>query len=89
MYQLRLAMKSGDPSIVLRCKLYYSISLIQKGELRKAKNVVTEQYALAKSDELCGDERLYKMCHGIWLKLQYAYHLRKLKRLEAVANKVL
>lgn len=79
-YQLKIAMRSGDPAIVSRCKLYYSISLIQKGQLRAAKQLVRDQYALTQSNELKGDDRLYKMCHGIWLKLQYSYHLRKQSR---------
>lgn len=83
MYQLKIASRSGDPAIVSRCKLYYSISLIQKGSLRAAKKLVLEQYALTKSGELKGDDRLYKMCHGIWLKLQYSYHLRRQSRLAA------
>ncbi|XP_055326541.1 uncharacterized protein F58A4.6 [Sitodiplosis mosellana] len=79
-YQLKLASKSGDPSIIARCKLYYSISLIQKGRLKAAKKLVLEQYEFAKEERLTGDERTYKMCHGIWLKLQYAHSLKRLQR---------
>lgn len=79
-YQLKLAYKCGDPSIVSRCKLYYSISLIQKGKLRAAKYLILDQYEYAKQERIAGDERIYKMCHGIWLKLQYAYTLRKQNR---------
>lgn len=80
MYQLKLAFKCGDPSIVARSKLYYSISLIQKGRLRAAKQMILDQYEFAKEERRSGDERVYKMCHGIWLKLQYAYTMRKQKR---------
>lgn len=76
MYQLKLAHKSGDPAIVTRCKLYYAISLIQKGRLRAAKRIVRQQYEFAREEQKEGDERLYKMCHGIWLKLQYSYATR-------------
>lgn len=84
MYQLKIALKSGNPSIVSRCRLYYSISLIQKGHLRAAKQIVLAQYAIAKSDE--SDDRVYKMCHGIWLKLQHSYYLRKQQRLTAIEH---
>lgn len=75
-----MASRSGDPSIIVRCKLYYSISLIQKGRLRAAKQLILNQYEYAKIERAAGDERIYKMCHGIWLKLQYAYTLRHQKR---------
>lgn len=77
-----MAFRSGDPSIIARCKLYYSISLIQKGSLRAAKQLILNQYEYAKIERITGDERIYKMCHGIWLKLQYAYTLRKQQRFE-------
>lgn len=82
MYQMKLGLRSGDPSIISRCKLYYSISLIQKGRLRAAKNLILKQYEYAKEEKQTGDERLYKMCHGIWLKLQYSYTLKRQKRLQ-------
>lgn len=81
-YQWKIGMRSGDPAVISRCKLYYSISLIQKGRLKAAKYLVLQEYEKAKKErEIGGDERLYKMCHGIWLKLQYSYFLRKQKRL--------
>lgn len=79
-YQLKLAYRCCDPSIIARCKLYYSISLIQKGRLRAAKYIILNQYEYAKQERIAGDDRIYKMCHGIWLKLQYAYTLRKQNR---------
>lgn len=84
-YQLKLALKCGDPTIVARCKLYYSISLIQKGRLREAKQIILNQFEYAKQERDAGDSRLYKMCHGIWLKLQYVHQVRrenKRKRIE-------
>lgn len=79
-YQLKLAMKSGNPSIIARCKLYYSISLIQKGQLGAAKHLVLKQYEWAKKEMAAGEPLLYKMCHGIWLKLQYTHQMRKERR---------
>lgn len=80
MYQLKLAYRCGDPSIIARCKLYYSISLIQKERLRAAKEIILTEYEYAKQERIAGDDRIYKMCHGIWLKLQYAYLQRKQRR---------
>lgn len=85
-YQLKLASKSGDPSVIARCKLYYSISLIQKGKLSAAKKLILDQYEFAKQERLTGDERIYKMCHGIWLKLQYARTLKKQHRLKTPSS---
>lgn len=79
-YQLNLAMAFGDPLLVCRCKLYYSLSMMQKGYLRQAKRLILQQYEFAQTVEEY-DDRLVKMCHGIWMKLQYAYTLRKRKRL--------
>ncbi|GAB0087851.1 uncharacterized protein DMENIID0001_022050 [Sergentomyia squamirostris] len=76
MKQLKIALKLGDPHTISRCKLYYSISLIQRGHLRAAKYLIREQYASAVSSST-PDERLVRMCLGIWAKLQYTYDQRK------------
>lgn len=68
-------MQFGDPPLVARSKLYMAIALIQKHRLRFAKYLTrfVYQQALAERDV---DERLVNMCHGIWLKLQWAYSQR-------------
>ncbi|XP_039959304.1 uncharacterized protein F58A4.6 [Bactrocera tryoni] len=73
--QFNIGLRLGDPFLQARCKLYYSISLIQTGQLRKAKYIIREQYKFAKKQKEF-DGRLVKMCHGIWLRLQYEYGLR-------------
>ncbi|XP_067635305.1 uncharacterized protein F58A4.6 [Eurosta solidaginis] len=73
--QLHIGLRLGDPFIQARCKLYYSISLIQTGRLRQAKYMIREQYKFAKKQKTI-DGRLVKMCQGIWLRLQYEYSLR-------------
>lgn len=70
----------GDPPIVARSKLFVSLSLIQRGELRLAKKIIRQQYEVAKQEEEY-DPRLKKMCIGIWMKLQYAYLLKSQKKL--------
>ncbi|XP_023309555.2 uncharacterized protein F58A4.6 [Lucilia cuprina] len=73
--QLMIGIKLGDPFLQSRCKLFYSISLIQTGRLRSAKYIIRQQYNFARSHAEV-DGRLVKMCKGIWLKLQYEYGLR-------------
>ena len=38
--QFRLALALGDVGLEYRCRLYYSLSLMQKGRLREAKDLI-------------------------------------------------
>ncbi|EDW07459.1 uncharacterized protein F58A4.6 [Drosophila mojavensis] len=78
--QLTIGLRVGDPFLQARCKLYYSISLIQRGQLRKAKQLIRAQYQFAKQHEE-HDHRLVRMCLGIWLRLRYEYEERRKRRL--------
>ena len=40
MKQLKIALDMGDPPTVIRCKLYFSLSLMQTGYLRQAKHII-------------------------------------------------
>lgn len=86
MQQMKLALRLGDPYVMARCKLYYSIALIQKGIIGPAKRVIRDQYQFAKKDPEA-DPKLIKMCLGIWSKLLYVQQLRKDTKL--IANKQL
>uniref|UniRef100_A0A1A9WSZ0 Uncharacterized protein n=1 Tax=Glossina brevipalpis TaxID=37001 RepID=A0A1A9WSZ0_9MUSC len=79
MRQLYIGIHLGDPFLQARCKLYYSVSLLQIGRLRSAKYVIKEQYNFALSHQEV-DERLLKMCKGIWQRLQYEYGLKLKKK---------
>jgi len=68
--QLKIAMRIGDPLTAARCKLYASISLMQRGLYKQAKFILKSQYKFIKSQSVV-DERLIKMCCGIWTKLRY------------------
>ncbi|XP_050540402.1 uncharacterized protein LOC126905046 [Daktulosphaira vitifoliae] len=68
--QLKIALRIGDPITVARCKLYLAISLMQRGQFNTAKSIVKEQYFFVRSQTVI-DERLIKMCYGIWCKLRY------------------
>ncbi|EDW77558.1 uncharacterized protein Dwil_GK24491 [Drosophila willistoni] len=73
--QLKIGLHLGNPFLQARCKLFYSISLIQRGKLRHAKHLIRRQYKFAKTCRET-DRRLLRMCRGIWLRLQFEYHKR-------------
>eukprot|EP00099_Drosophila_melanogaster_P016701 NP_572478.1 uncharacterized protein Dmel_CG12123 [Drosophila melanogaster] len=77
--QLKIGMRLGDPFLQTRCKLYYSISLIQRGQLRMAKHLIRQQYKFA-SRNIEKDVRLMRMCLGIWRRLSYEYEQRRLRK---------
>lgn len=70
--QLKLALRMGDPNIAARCRLYLSLSLIQKKKFRYARKIIYREFQLAKRATVI-DSRLLNMCRGIWSKLQYEY----------------
>ncbi|XP_034483818.1 uncharacterized protein F58A4.6-like [Drosophila innubila] len=74
--QLSIGLRLGNPLLQARCKLFYSISLIQRGQLRQAKQLIRCQYQLASSKL---DQRLLRMCQGIWERLRYEYRQRQRK----------
>lgn len=76
MQQLRIALRIGDPLTAARCKLYAAISLMQRGFYKQAKFIVQSQYMFVKS-QLVVDERLIKMCCGVWTKLRYERNRNK------------
>ncbi|KAH8284269.1 hypothetical protein KR044_007784, partial [Drosophila immigrans] len=77
--QLTIGLRLGDPFLQARCKLYYSISLIQRGQLRQAKHLIRSQYQFALQYKEC-DQRLMRMCLGIWLRLRFEYEERRKRR---------
>lgn len=77
--QLQLAMRLNDPNIVTRCRLYFSLSLIQRKYFKLAKKIIVEEYVNAKN-AIVVDERIINMCKGIWAKLQYENELNKSRR---------
>lgn len=78
-HQMKLAFQLGDPFLISRCKLYYSIALIQRGILGPAKRIVRDQFRFAKQEQE-SDPKLVKMCLGIWSKLLYTQQQRRNKR---------
>ncbi|EDV99761.1 uncharacterized protein F58A4.6 [Drosophila grimshawi] len=78
--QLNIGLRLGDPFLQARCKLYYSISLIQRGHLRHAKQLIRAQYQFAMKHKE-HDQRLVRMCLGIWLRLRFEYEERRGRQL--------
>lgn len=75
-----LALRMDDPNVVARCRLYFSLSLIQKRYYKIARNIIYNEYKAAKNAVVV-DTRLVKMCEGIWSKLKYEHELyRKNKK---------
>lgn len=66
----------GDPNIVSRCRLYFSLSLIQKKRFRKAQSIIYNEYNIAKT-AIVRDDKLLNMCKGIWSKLQYEWNISR------------
>ncbi|TDG52640.1 hypothetical protein AWZ03_000873 [Drosophila navojoa] len=79
--QLAIGLRLGDPFLQARCKLYYSISLIQRGQLRSAKFLIRAQYQFACGLHKKRDKRLMRMCLGVWQRLCYEYEQRQKQRL--------
>lgn len=74
--QLRIAMKLGDEIIITQCKLYFSLSLIQRGYCKGAKKIILEQYHALKNKRVV-DKKTLNMCKGIWARLKYELFLRR------------
>lgn len=81
--QFRIAMELGDEITVIRCILYYGMSLVQRGQLKQAKKVIEHQYNMAKMMP-CVDKRILSMCHGIWARLKYEYEKRRCLKIRSV-----
>lgn len=73
-HQLKLALMLGDSNIASRCRLYFSLSLIQKKRFKIAQQMISHEYKIAKQ-AVIRDDRLLNMCKGIWSKLQYEYNI--------------
>lgn len=77
--QLRLAMKLGDAIIITQCKLYFSLSLIQRGRCKLARKIIEEEYNKLKT-RYAFEKKTLNMCKGIWARLKYEIHRRRLAR---------
>lgn len=77
--QLRLAIELGNESLIARCYLFWSWSLLQKGELRRCKACVLNTWKFSQRIQ-CRDWMLENMCKAVWSRLKYKRALRREKR---------
>lgn len=76
--QYKIAVKLGDPFVIMRCQLYFSISLIQREKLRAAKCIIEQVFRTMKHyPKEKQDQRIVFMCQGIWAKLRYVWQIKK------------
>lgn len=84
--QLKIAMEMGDPIMAAKCRLFYALSLMQRGQLHQTKKFIKEQYDFAMHFKV-RDQRLIDMCKGLWSKLKYMYVLRHKEKLNTATSK--
>ncbi|ELU01463.1 hypothetical protein CAPTEDRAFT_148849 [Capitella teleta] len=77
--QWKIASELGNDPIVVRCYLYMSLSLMQRGYLRTSKYILRCQYYRAQHLPIV-DRCLFAMCQGLWSRLKHLYLLRKISR---------
>ncbi|KAI0208784.1 hypothetical protein LSAT2_006499 [Lamellibrachia satsuma] len=86
MSQLRLAMEVGDEPTVIRCHLYFALSLMQRGQLRLSRSIIRYQYKQATALPVT-DRQLLDVCKGLWTKLRYLYERRKVQTIPQCLQK--
>ena len=69
--QMKLARDMGDPIIVSKSWVWFSLALIQKGQLTMAKWIVKKQLKFSRSEIGRLDPRLKNMCKGGLSKIRF------------------
>lgn len=77
--QLQISMEMGDPVMAAKCRLFFALSLMQRGALKQSRNMIRQEFHFAKS-QIIRDQKLIDMCLGLWSKLQF-YHSRRKSKL--------
>lgn len=75
--QMRIALKSSDPSVIFRCWLFVAMSLMQLGDLQQSKRILQNVHSAVGKKILPDDKTVLTMCLGIWARLQYAWARKK------------
>ncbi|KAH9525483.1 hypothetical protein Btru_001523 [Bulinus truncatus] len=83
--QLKMALELGNESLIARCYIFWSWSLLQKEELRRCKKCVLNTWKFCKT--IRGrDWILEAMCKAVWSRLRYKRSLRRAKKKSGVAR---
>ena len=68
MHQLKLALTSRNPEVILKCWLFIAMSSIQQRNFGLARNLIENVFAVSKEREFT---KLCNMCKGIWSRLKF------------------
>lgn len=69
--QMKLAEGMGDPIIVSKSWIWFSLSLIQKGKIDMARWIVIMQLRFSRTKAGNTDPRLKRMCKGVLARIKY------------------
>ncbi|GFR57546.1 hypothetical protein ElyMa_005340800, partial [Elysia marginata] len=75
-HQLRLAIQLGNESLIARCYVFWSWSLMQRGYLGRCKLCILNTWRFCKTLK-CRDRVLENMCKAVWSRLRYRRALRQ------------
>ncbi|XP_059091898.1 uncharacterized protein LOC131887332 [Tigriopus californicus] len=78
--QMRIALRSMDPSVILKCWLFMAMSLMQLQQLRRSKLIIRNVLQYNRDRGQLEDLRVNSMCQGIWSRLKFQYRMRNTKR---------
>ncbi|XP_005102475.1 uncharacterized protein LOC101850969 [Aplysia californica] len=76
--QLKVAMLLGNEQMIARCFVFWSWSLMQRGELRRCRRCIRNVWRYCKRLR-CRDHILENMCKAVWSRLQYKQSLAQAK----------
>ena len=69
--QMKLARDMGDPIVAAKAWVWFSLSLLQKGQLKTAKWFVRKQLTFSRTKMGSIDPRLKNMCKGVLSRIKY------------------
>lgn len=76
--QLRLSFYLGDPILSSRSRIFFAISLIQRGRYREAKRLLRNELNFSRSEFVASEsERLESIIRSVWHHLVFEKQQRK------------
>ncbi|CAG9559018.1 unnamed protein product [Danaus chrysippus] len=71
--QYKLSKMLGDEGLAARSRLYSALAYAQKGQLKLSRHIIRNVAAFARDIH---DNRLNRMCQGVWAKIKYLKQLK-------------